>query len=356
MPQSELKTKAKYVRLGSSGLKVSQPILGCMSYGDKRWANWVIEGDEAIEHMKEAYDMGINSFDTANVYSNGQSEVLLGEMIKKHKIPREKLVILTKVFMTVPETADIHPASLGNPDEAGYVNQHGLSRKHIFDSIKASLERLGTDYVDVLQCHRFDPDTPISETMDALHDVVKSGMVRYIGMSSCYAYQFNAMQEYARSKKQTEFISMQDFYCPIYREEEREMLKTCQQSGVGVIPWSPLARGYVTRPHAEQNNTERAKSDPNFAKFVGLGDEIEEQPLKKINEAIEEIAKSRKVSMAQVALAWVIAQPGITSPIVGSTRKEAIKELVEATHLELTKEELEKISKPYRPRNILGHS
>ncbi|GAA5875521.1 hypothetical protein JCM16303_000654 [Sporobolomyces ruberrimus] len=220
--------KAKYVRLGNSGLKVSLPILGCMSYGDKRWANWVIEGEEALQHLKEAYDLGINSFDTANVYSNGQSEVLLRQFMSKYAIPREKVVILTKVFMTVPDDPNVHPATLGNPDEAGYVNQHGLSRKHIFDSLKASLQRLGTNYIDVFQCHRFDPETPIEETMDALHDVVKLGYARYIGMSSCYAYQFNAMQEYARSKNQTQFISMQDFYCPIYREEEREMIKTCQ--------------------------------------------------------------------------------------------------------------------------------
>ncbi|GAA5900244.1 aldo/keto reductase [Sporobolomyces salmoneus] len=353
---TELPTKAKYVRLGSSGLKVSLPILGCMSYGDKRWANWVIEGDEAVEHLKEAWDMGINSFDTANVYSNGESEVLLGKFLNKYNIPRQKVVILTKVFMTVPDDPNTHPSSLGDPDQAGYVNQHGLSRKHILESIDASLERLGVDYVDVLQCHRFDPDTPISETMDALDYVVKSGKARYIGMSSCWAYQFAAMQEYARSKNQTTFVSMQDFFCPVYREEQREMIPSCKLSGVGVIPWSPLARGYVSRPHREQENTNRAKSDPNFAKFVGLGDEVEEAPLKKINEAIEEIAKSRNVSMAQVALAWVIAQPGISSPIVGSTRKEAIKELVQASHLELTEDELKKISEPYKPRNVLGHS
>ncbi|GAA5931395.1 aldo/keto reductase [Sporobolomyces koalae] len=356
MSQGELAAKAKYVRLGNSGLKVSVPILGCMSYGDKRWANWVIEGDEALEHMKEAYDLGINTFDTANTYSNGQSEILVGQFLRKYNIPRSKVVILTKVFMTVPEDPNLHPSKLSNPDEQGFVNEHGLSRKHIFDSIKASLERLGTDYVDSLQCHRFDHETPISETMDALHDVVKAGYSRYIGMSSCYAYQFNAMQEYARSRKQTEFISMQDFYCPVYREEEREMIKSCQLGGVGVIPWSPLGRGYVTRPHREQHNTERAKSDPNFAKFVGLGDETEEAPLKAINEAIEQVAKSRNVSMAQVSMAWVLAQPGITSPIVGSTRKEAIKELVEASHLELTQDEIESIKKPYRPRNILGHA
>ncbi|GAA6061572.1 hypothetical protein JCM10212_004322 [Sporobolomyces blumeae] len=356
---NNLPAKAKYVRLGKSGLKVSVPILGCMSYGTagaKEWANWVIEGDEALEHLREAWEMGVNTFDTADVYSAGKSEELLGQFLRKYEIKRDKVVILTKCFMPVPDDVSLHPSKLTDPDNQGFVNEHGNSRKHILSAIDASLERLGVEYVDVLQLHRFDKETPIEETMDALHDVVKSGKARYVGMSSCWAYQFNAMQEYARSKNQTQFISMQDFFAPIYREEAREMIPSCAQQGVGVIPWSPLARGYVTRPHREQHNTERAKSDPNFAKFVGLDNKTEEEPLQQINEAIEAIANARGVSMAQVALAWVLAQPGITSPIVGSTRKEAIKELVEAVHLDLSKEELDQITAPYRPRGILGHA
>ncbi|GAA5868302.1 hypothetical protein JCM1840_005628 [Sporobolomyces johnsonii] len=357
MAQNEqLPEKVGYVRLGNSGLKVSKIILGCMSYGLKSWANWVLEEEESMKHFKLAYDLGINTWDTANVYSNGMSEVLVGKAIKELKIPRENLVLLTKVFMTVADDPNVHPSKLQDPDSKGYVNRHGLSRKHIFDSVKASLERMGVEYVDVLQCHRFDEETPLEETMDALHDVVKAGYARYIGMSSCWAWQFHAMQNYAKSKGQTCFVSMQDFYSPIYREEEREMFPTVKLFGCGVIPWSPLARGFMTRPWREQGNTERGKSDPNFAKFVGLGNPAEEDALHKINEAVEKIAKDRGVSMAQVSLAWVLAQPTVTAPIIGSTRVEAIKELAQATHLKLTEDEIKAISEPYKPRGILGHS
>ncbi|CEQ39917.1 SPOSA6832_01489 [Sporobolomyces salmonicolor] len=344
-----------------------------MSYGLKSWANWVLEEEESMKHFKLAYDLGINTWDTANVYSNGISEVLVGKAIKELKIPRENLVLLTKVsfplvFMTVADDPNVHPSKLQDPDSQGYVNRHGLSRKHIFDSVKASLERMGVDYVDVLQCHRFDAETPLEETMDALHDVVKAGYARYIGMSSCWAWQFHAMQNYAKSKggkpcnltrhlqrgftmhlgSSTDPPSSDiDFYSPIYREEEREMFPTVKLFGCGVIPWSPLARGFMTRPWREQGNTERGKSDPNFAKFVGLGNPAGN---------VEKIAKDRGVSMAQVSLAWVLAQPTVTAPIIGSTRVEAIKELAQATHLKLTEEEIKAISEPYKPRGILGHS
>ncbi|GAA6026992.1 hypothetical protein JCM8097_006022 [Rhodosporidiobolus ruineniae] len=352
----ELPTQVGYVRLGKSGLKVSKIILGCMSYGNKGWADWVLEEEESLKHFKAAYDLGINTWDTANVYSNGDSERILGKAIKEFQIPREKLVILTKVCMVVQDEPGLHPSKLKNPDEQGYVNRYGLSRKHIFDSVKQSLDRMGVEYIDLLQCHRFDHETPIEETMDALHDLVKMGLVRYIGMSSCYAYQFHQMQAYAKSKGQTQFISMQDFYSPVYREEEREMLPTASLFGCGVIPWSPLARGYCTRPWREQDNTNRAKTDPNFAKFVGLGNPREEDALKKINEAIEAIAKKRGYKMAQVAVAWVLAQPHITAPIVGSTKLDSIRELAQATHMQLTDDEIKSISEPYQPRGILGHA
>ncbi|BGP13925.1 hypothetical protein JCM10213_002569 [Rhodosporidiobolus nylandii] len=353
---AELFDKVGYVRMGNSGLKVSKIILGCMSYGNKGWADWVLEEDEAMEHFKMAYDLGINSWDTANVYSNGDSERLIGKAIKKFNLPRENLVLLTKVCMVVQDDPTLHPSKVKDADAEGYVNRYGLSRKHIFDSVNQSLERMGLDYIDVLQCHRFDPETPISETMDALHDLVKMGKVRYIGMSSCWATQFFAMQSYAQSKGQTMFINMQDFYSPVYREEEREMFRAAKHFGTAITPWSPLARGFCTRPHREQDNTNRAKSDPNFAKFVGLGNPKEEEALKAINEAIEKVAKSRGYSMAQVSLAWVLAQPGVTAPIVGSTRTEAIRELAQATHIKLTDDEIKSISEPYQPRGILGHS
>ncbi|KAK4700992.1 hypothetical protein P7C70_g5245, partial [Phenoliferia sp. Uapishka_3] len=333
-----------------------------MSYGNSGWSEWVLEEEESMKHFEAAWKMGINTWDTANVYSGGDSERLVGKAIKKFNIPRDEIVILTKVFMNVGKDPRAHPSTMKDLDNTGYVNLHGLSRKHIFDSIKASLERMDLEYVDVLQCHRFDPETPIEETMDALHDVVKAGLARYIGefvvlvgpkvsayrpldsgMSSCYAYQFNAMQTYAKSKGQTAFISMQPFYNAI-----------C--FGVGAIPWSPLARGYLTRPFSEQNATKRSATDPNFGKFVGLGNKVEEEPLQAINAAIEKIAKARGYSMAQIALAWTLANSTVSAPIIGSTKIESLEELVKATHIELTPEEIKAISEPYRPRGILGHA
>ncbi|KAL0959333.1 hypothetical protein HGRIS_014594 [Hohenbuehelia grisea] len=229
---------------------------------------------------------------------------------------------MTKVFFTVGrETSTTFFGAGTNPDDAGYVNQHGLSRKHIFESVKHSLERLQLDYVDLLQCHRFDPDTPIAETMQALHDVVQAGYVRYIGMSSCYAYQFHAMQNYAIANKLTPFISMQNHYNLVYREEEREMFPTLKLFGVGAIPWSPLARGLLTRPLSEQTTT-RAGTD----RMIGLytkapgTDSI-------INRA-EEIAKSKGISMAQVALAWALSKDGVTAPIVGTTSLKNLEEMI----------------------------
>ncbi|KAI0956586.1 hypothetical protein AcW1_005228 [Taiwanofungus camphoratus] len=252
--------KMQYVRLGNSGLKVSKIILGTMQYGSSSWQEWVVGEEQAIEHIKYAYEHGIQTFDTANMYSNGLSEVFLGKAIKQLKLPREEIVVMTKVYMPVAENYGWNLIVTGaNPDELGLVNQHGLSRKHIFDSIKASLERLQLDYVDLLQCSRFDYDTPIEETMQALHDVVKAGYARYIGMSSCHAYQFHAMQNYAIKNNLTPFISMQNHYSLIYREEEREMFPTLKMFGVGSIPWSPLGRGLLTRPLGER--TTRASAD-----------------------------------------------------------------------------------------------
>ncbi|KAG2015689.1 hypothetical protein CC2G_008934 [Coprinopsis cinerea AmutBmut pab1-1] len=230
IPEAD-KVKMPYVRLGNSGLKVSKIILGTMSYGSPEWQKWVLGEEEGIQHIKYAYEAGINTFDTANVYSNGLSEVILGKAIKQLNLPRDEIVVLTKVYGTVGrEPSTIFGPSNINPDEYRYVNQHGLSRKHIFDSVKHSLERLQLDYIDLLQCHRFDYNTPIEETMQALHDVVKAGYVRYIGMSSCYAWQFQVMQNYAIKNNLTPFISMQNHYNLVYREEEREMFPTLKVS------------------------------------------------------------------------------------------------------------------------------
>ncbi|KAJ6623549.1 aryl-alcohol dehydrogenase [Mycena sp. CBHHK59/15] len=302
MASDSASKKMKYVRLGSSGLKVSSIILGCMSYGTPEWQSWVLPEEEGLEHIKVAYDAGINTFDTANVYSNGLSEVVLGKAIKKYNLPRDEIVVMTKVFFVVGREPNVSLiGAADSADGAGYVNQHGLSRKHIFDSVKHSLERLQLDYIDVLQCHRFDPETPIEETMQALHDVVKAGYVRYIGMSSCWAWQFHAMQNYAIQNHLTPFISMQNHYSLLYREEEREMFPTLKLHIVGSIPWSPLARGLLTRPLSEQSR--RGGVDRMINSY-------QNDATTTIVNRVEEISKNKGVTMAQVALAWVMSKDG----------------------------------------------
>ncbi|EPQ52781.1 Aldo/keto reductase [Gloeophyllum trabeum ATCC 11539] len=341
--------KMPYVRLGTSGLKVSKIILGTMQYGHKGWQNWLIDDQQEVtEHIKYAYEHGINAFDTANVYSNGLSEIMLGKAIKELNLPRDEIVVLTKVYAAVAkEYGTPITAVRGKEDAIGLVNQHGLSRKHIFDSVKHSLKRLQLDYIDVLQCHRFDPETPIEETMHALHDVVKAGYVRYIGMSSCYAYQFQAMQNYAIKNNLTPFISMQNHYSAIYREEEREMFPTLKMFGVGSIPWSPLARGLITRPLNEQ--TLRGETDwfiKSYMQGPGTTDIISR---------IEEIAKKRGVSMAQVSIAWILSKEGVSAPIVGTTKLKNLEDIIGGVHLQLTAEEIAHIEEPYKPVAIIGH-
>ncbi|EMD34225.1 hypothetical protein CERSUDRAFT_117121 [Gelatoporia subvermispora B] len=340
--------KMEYVRLGTSGLKVSKIILGTMQYGSSGWQGWVIgDEEEAIRHIKFAYEHGIQTFDTANTYSNGLSEVVLGRAIKKLNLPRDEIVVMTKVYFPVmPKPEDNFFASSKSPEELGLVNQHGLSRKHIFASIKASLERLQLDYVDVLQCHRFDYNTPIEETMQALHDVVKAGYVRYIGMSSCWAYQFHAMQNYAIKNNLTPFISMQNHYSLIYREEEREMFPTLKMFGVGAIPWSPLGRGLLTRPFGEQ--TKRTETDGALRNWKWTG-------VDQIVTRVEEIAKKRGISMAQVSIAWILSKPGVTAPIVGTTSLDNLKDILAGADVKLTEEEIKYLEEPYRPQDVIGH-
>ncbi|KAF7982505.1 hypothetical protein HWV62_28102 [Athelia sp. TMB] len=328
------------VRLGSSGLKISKIVLGCMSYGTPEFAPWILDEDESIAQIKAAYDAGINAFDTANVYSNGRSETLLGRAIKQHQLPRDALVVLTKVGLTVGRgTAFMLAAGAEELDAAGYVNQRGLSRKHIFESVRASLARLQLDYVDVLQCHRFDGGTPIAETMQALHDVVQAGYARYIGMSSCWAWQFQAMQNYAIANKLTPFISMQNTLNLLYREEEREMLPTLKHFGVGCITWSPLARGLLARPLADKAATTRGASDKMINGYIKL----------------EALAKKKDASMAQVALAWLMQKDGVTAPIIGTTSMANLQDLLGAVHLELSKEEVGELEELYQPRAVIGH-
>jgi len=334
----------KYVRLGNSGLKVSKIILGCMSYGDTEWQEWVLGEKEGLEHIKYAYDAGITSFDTANVYSSGTSEIILGKALKEYTIPREDVVIMTKLFGIV--SRDKKRVASGG-DELGYVNQHGLSRKHIFDSVKASLKRLDLEYIDLLQCHRFDKETPIEETMQALHDVVKAGYVRYIGMSSCWAWQFHVMQNYAITHNLTPFISMQNHHSLIYREEEREMMPTLKHFGVASIPWSPLARGLLCRPW-DGTATKRAQTDA----FLNIYSKAE--PTQDIVKRVEELSKKKNVSMAQIAIAWSFTKT--VAPIVGTTSIKNLQEMIDAVKIELTDEEIKYLEEPYVPVAISGHT
>ncbi|KAF8219811.1 aryl-alcohol dehydrogenase [Tricholoma matsutake] len=369
----DAKPKMPYVRLGNSGLKVSKIILGTMQYGSKVWQKWVLDEEEAIKHIKIAYDAGIQTFDTADVYSNGLSEIILGKAIKQLELPRHEIVVMTKLFNTVPHDEVTNFVASGeNPDEAGYVNQHGLSRKHIFEAVKASLKRLQLDYVDLLQCrhsvqsgwsrsidwiarsgHRFDRETPIEETMQALHDVVQAGYVRYIGMSSCWAWQFQAMQNYAITNKLTPFISMQNHYNLIYREEEREMFPTLKMFGVGSIPWSPLARGLLTRPLTEQ--TTRGNTDFGIGRYSA----VEGTP--EILRRVETIAKKLNISMAQVGIAWCLAKEGknyhirVTAPIVGTTSLQNLEDIISGVHVKLTDEDIKFLEEPYKPQQIIGH-
>ncbi|KAI0761391.1 Aldo/keto reductase [Trametes elegans] len=341
--------KMEYTRLGNSGLKVSKIILGCMSYGDPDWMSWVLPEDKAIEHIKFAYvfEHGITTFDTADVYSNGLSEIILGNAIKKLGLPRDELVIMTKLY--APVAPEFGQSTFDHdPLEFGIVNQIGLNRKHIFDGVKASLKRLQLDYIDVLQCHRFDYNTPIEETMQALHDLVQAGLVRYIGMSSCYAYQFHQMQNYALAHHLTPFISMQNHYSLIYREEEREMFPTLGLFGVGSIPWSPLARGLLSKPLGEQ--TKRSSTDNWIDKYG-----YKSEGTTSIVNRVEEVAKKRGVSMSRVALAWVLSKPGVTAPIIGTTSLANLEDSIGALEVTLSEEEVKYLEEAYRPLGIIGH-
>jgi aryl-alcohol dehydrogenase (NADP+) len=321
----------RYQRLGSTGLQVSAVTLGCMSWGDSGLGGhpWVKDEAFAKDTIRAALEAGINFFDTANVYAAGSSEEFTGRALKEYAA-REDVVLATKV----------HGRMRPGPNGAG------LSRKAILHEVNASLTRLGTDYVDLYQIHRWDPETPIEETMEALHDVVQAGKARYLGASSMYAWQFAKAQHVAAVNGWTPFVSMQNHYNLLYREEEREMLPLCLDQGVGVIPWSPLARGRLTRPW--DTATARTETD----EFGGTLYRDEDAA---IVAKVLDVAERRGVSAAQVALAWVMAQPGVTSPIVGVTRPEHLDDAVCAVDLELTDAELEELSAGYVPRGIAGH-
>jgi aryl-alcohol dehydrogenase (NADP+) len=320
----------EYTRLGNTGLEVSRITVGCMSWGDGGTQRpWVRDEAFAEETIKAALDAGINFFDTANVYSGGTSEEYTGRPLWKHAA-REDVVLATKV----------HGRMRPGPNGAG------LSRKAILHEIDASLSRLETDYVDLYQIHRWDPDVPIEETMEALHDVVRAGKARYLGASSMYAWQFAKAQHVAERHGWTPFVSMQNHYNLIYREEEREMLPLCRDLGVGVIPWSPLARGRLTRPW--DTETSRSQTDE-------FGSSLYRDEDAAVVEKVLSVASRRGVAPAQVALAWLLAQPGVTSPIVGITRPEHLTDAVAAVDLELTAQELDELGADYTSRGIAGH-
>jgi len=325
-----------YVNLGSSGVKVSRICLGTMTYGAKRWREWVLEEEESRPFIRRALELGINFFDTADMYSDGVSEQILGRALKDFGPSRDRVVIATKVFNPMGDDP----------------NQRGLSRKHIFHAIDDSLRRLGTEYVDLYQIHRFDYQTPIEETLTALHDVVRMGKALYIGASSMYAWQFAKMLYVADQFHLTRFVSMQNHYNLIYREEEREVIPLCREERIGVVPWSPLARGFLAGNRSQQGfgETIRAKTDDYAHNMYYQRSDFA------VVDRVSEIAKKRGVPNAQIALAWVLQQPGITAPIVGASKMKHLDDAMAALTLKLDGAELKALSEPYRPHPVLGHS
>jgi aryl-alcohol dehydrogenase (NADP+) len=323
------------ISLGNTGLKVTRICLGTMTYGSSKWRDWVLEEEASRPFIRRALEAGINFFDTADVYSTGASEEVLGRALKDFADSRERVVVATKVC-----------GAMGDDP-----NERGLSRKHIMHGIDNSLRRLGMDYVDLYQIHRFDPTTPIEETIDALDEVVRSGKARYIGASSMFAWQFANYLHTADERGKTRFVSMQNHYNLVYREEEREMIPLCRAEGIGVIPWSPLARGFLTgnRRRQDKGETTRAKSDE-FAHNMYY-----QESDFAVVDAVSDIASKRGVANAQVALAWLLSRKGVTAPIVGASKMQHLDDAIAAAALVLSEDEIKALSKPYTPHHVLGH-
>ncbi len=330
----------EYVNLGRTGLRVSRLCLGTMTFGSTEWRPWILPEDAGRPFIRHALEAGINFFDTADMYSRGVSEEIVGRALDDFT-SRDQVVIATKAFFPMGDGP----------------NDRGLSRKHLFDAIDASLRRLGTDYVDLYQIHRFDPHTPIEETLEALNDIVRAGKARYIGASSMYAWQFAQMLQVSERRGWARFVSMQNHYNLVYREEEREMLPLCRAEGIGIIPWSPLARGFLAgnRDRAagpdrkKGGETLRAQTDE-YAQSLYYADSDF-----RVVDRVVEIARARGVTPAQVALAWVLRQPGVTAPIVGVTKIEQLDDAVAALDVTLDDEECRRLEEPYVPHPVLGH-
>jgi aryl-alcohol dehydrogenase (NADP+) len=340
-----------YVNLGSSGLKVSRIALGMMTFGSPQWRAWVRSEDEAIPVVRRALDAGINVFDTADLYSAGVSEEITGRLLRQYA-PRDEIVIATKVYFPVEMEFKGGNSTAAQPPKR--PNLSGLSRKRIFNAVDASLKRLGVDHIDLYQIHRFDRDTPVEETMEALHDVVKAGKVRYLGASSMWAWQLATMQFAAERHGWTRFVSIQCHYNAAYREEEREVIPLCRATGVGVMPWSPLARGFLAGTRAmadkaQQGASVRANTDDIAQKYYYRESDFA------VVDAVTQIAQSRGLPNAQVAYAWVMQQPGITCPIVGASRPAQLDDALAALSLRLTDAEDAALEAAYQPHPVLGH-
>lgn len=340
-----------YVNLGSSGLKVSRIALGMMTFGSPQWRAWVRSEDEAIPVVRRALDAGINVFDTADLYSAGVSEEITGRLLRQYA-PRDEIVIATKVYFPVEMEFKGGNSTAAQPPKR--PNLSGLSRKRIFNAVDASLKRLGVDHIDLYQIHRFDRDTPVEETMEALHDVVKAGKVRYLGASSMWAWQLATMQFAAERHGWTRFVSIQCHYNAAYREEEREVIPLCRATGVGVMPWSPLARGFLAGTRAmadkaQQGASVRANTDDIAQKYYYRESDFA------VVDAVTQIAQSRGLPNAQVAYAWVMQQPGITCPIVGASRPAQLDDALAALSLRLTDAEDAALKAAYQPHPVLGH-
>jgi 1-deoxyxylulose-5-phosphate synthase len=321
----------EYTNLGSTGTRVSRLCLGCMTYGSKKWREWVLDEEQGRPFIQRALELGFNFFDTADMYSLGRSEEVLGRALKDFGPSRDKVVIATKVFFPMGDDP----------------NQKGLSRKHILHAIDDSLRRLGTDYVDLYQIHRFDYGTRIEETLEALHDVVKAGKARYIGASSMFAWQFARMLYTSDRHHWTRFATMQNHYNLVYREEEREMVPLCLEEGVGLLPWSPLARGLLAGNR--KAGTERSKQDDYAQKlYTREADD-------RVVDAVQDLAKERGVPPAQIALTWLLHKPGVTAPIIGASKPNHLEDAVAALAIKLSKAEIERLEAVYVPHPVLGH-